>query len=337
MPFRASWLVACVVLVGLSSTQAATANRLEEIQARGTLSCGIWPYVPGFALEHEGRYTGFDVDICRAIAAAILGDASRVRFVAVADVRVFAQRHDIDVVVRRLTWTLSRETANGMAFGPITFYDGQGFMVSKSSGIKSASQLAGERICVIDAERHLQTLHDYFRDNGRQIQIVVVENDKEAEEALRSRRCQAYSADISWLAVARAGFSEGPTRYDILPDPISKEPLAPLMRAQDTELLQVVQWTIFAMIEAEELGLSSLNMGSGKSSSSRVSSFLAIHPGSRVALGAGDWARAIIAGVGNYGEVFDRNLGAGSSIKLDRGLNRLWSQGGLVYAPPLER
>jgi general L-amino acid transport system substrate-binding protein len=139
------------------------------------------------------------------------------------------------------------------------------------------------------------------------------------------------------LAVARADFSDGLMRYDILPDQISKEPLAPLMRAEDAELLQVVRWTIFSMIEAEELGLNSLNIDSGKSSSSRVRSFLAIHPGSRVALGAGGWARAIIAGVGNYGEVFDRNLGAGSSIKLDRGLNRLWSQGGLVYAPPLER
>jgi general L-amino acid transport system substrate-binding protein len=186
-------------------------------------------------------------------------------------------------------------------------------------------------------EHNPKTLYDYFRDNGREIQLVLVENDREAEEALSRNRCRAYSADISWLAAARSVFSEGLTHYEILPNLISKEPLAPLMRAADTQLVQVVRWTIFAMLEAEELGLSSHNIDLIKSSSPRVRSFLTVRPDSPVIPGAGDWVRAIIAGVGNYGEVFDRNLGADSAIKLDRGLNRLWTQGGLMYAPPLDR
>lgn len=332
----AGWLAACL-LIGISSAEAADTSRLADIRARGTLNCGIWPYVPGFAIERDGRYAGFDIDICRAVAAAIFGDATKVGFVTLAHVKQFAERKDIDLVVRRLTWTPRRERAGGVVFGPIIYYDGQGFLVPKDGGIRNVSQLTGGRICVINMERHPETLYNYSRDSGREIRSVLVESDKDAEEAMRRDRCVAYSADISWLAAARSGFLNGLTRYEILPDQISKEPLAPLMRAEDTELVQLVRWTIFAMIEAEELGLSSQNINSMKSNSSRVRSFMGIHPGSRVALGAGDWVRAIIAGVGNYGEVFDRNLGADSSIKLERGLNRLWSDGGLVYAPPLDR
>jgi general L-amino acid transport system substrate-binding protein len=223
-----------------------------------------------------------------------------------------------------------------MTFGPVTFYDGQGFLVPRESGIRGVSQLSGERICVIDAEHHPTTLHDYFEDRGQTVRLVLVESDAQAEDALRDKRCRAYSADISWLAAARYGFRDGVSRFEILPDSISKEPLAPLLRAQDTELVQLVRWTIFAMIEAEELGLDSHNIRADRRRSSRVRAFLRIHPGSQVAPGARNWVTAIIAGVGNYGEMFDRNLGASSPIKLDRGLNRLWSQGGLLYAPPLE-
>jgi general L-amino acid transport system substrate-binding protein len=333
----ASCVLAAALLIGIPSVGAAGSNRLADIQARGTLNCGIWPYVPGFATERDGRYQGFDVDICRAVAAAIFGDPTKVRFVPLAHVRQFIERNDIDLAVRRLTWTLRREMANGMTFGPIIFYDGQGFLVAKQSGIRSVSQLIGERICVINTERHPETLYNYFRDGNHEIQIISVESDKEAEESLDSNRCRAYSADVSWLAAARSNFSDGLTRYDILSDQISKEPLAPLMRVKDTALVELVRWTVFAMIEAEELNLNSHNIDTVSSSSSRVRSFLSIYPGRRVASGAGGWARAIIVGVGNYGEVFDRNLGTGSPIKLDRGLNRLWSQGGLMYSPPLDR
>jgi general L-amino acid transport system substrate-binding protein len=332
------WLVTSVLLIGIPSPGAAgDGNRLADIQARGTLNCGVWPYVPGFAIERDGRYVGFDIDVCRAVAAAILGDPAKVRFVTLADVKQFTERNDIDLAIRRLTWTLRRETATGMTFGPITFYDGQGFLVAKYSGIKSVSQLTGERVCVINMDRHPETLYNHFRAHNRDIQVILVDGDKEAEEAIRGNRCRAYSADVSWLAAARSNFVDGLTRYEILSEQVSKEPLAPLMRAKDTGLVEVVRWTVYAMIEAEELGLNSYNIDIVDSSSPWVRSFLSIHPDSRVALSAGKWVRAIIVGVGNYGEVFDRNLGAGSPIKLDRGLNRLWSQGGLMYAPPLDR
>lgn len=331
------WLVALLVAMATRPADAVARSRLADIESRGTLTCGVWPNVPGFAVRHDGHDLGFDVDICRAVAAAILGDAGKVRFVAVANVKELSERLDIDLVVRRLTWTLSRETANRVAFGPVTFYDGQGFLVPRGSGIRSASELAGARVCVIDSERHPETVLHYFRDNGRDIRVVLVRDDKEADEAMRLDRCRAYSADISWLAAARSTFPAGVARYAILPDRISEEPLAPLTRAGDTELLQLVRWTIFSMIRAEELGLTSHDIYTVKQDSSRVRAFLRIHPGIHVALGAGEWVRAIIGGVGNYGEVFDRNLGVGSPIELDRGPNRLWTQGGLMYAPPLDR
>ena len=333
----AGWLAAWVLATALSPPGAVAANRLEQIRSRGTLNCGIWPYVPGFAAGHDGQFAGFDVDTCRAVAAAILCDATKVAFVTLAHVRQLAERPDVDLAVRRLTWTPGREDSTGMAFGPVTFYDGQGFLVPKASGIRSAAGLAGERICVIDMERHTETLDRHFRDSGRRIRIVPVASDSEAEDALRHDRCRAYSADISWLAAARSTFMDGPRRYDILADTISKEPLAPLMRAEDTDLLRVVRWTIFTMIEAEELGVDSRNVAALGSDSPRVRDFLAIDPGAGTAAGAGSWVRSIIAGVGNYGEMFDRNLGAASPIRLDRGLNRLWNRGGLIYAPPLDR
>jgi general L-amino acid transport system substrate-binding protein len=332
----AAWLIASALWSSSPPALSATTHRVADIQARDTLNCGIWPYVQGFAIERGGEFVGFDVDICRAVAAAILGDATKVRFTTVASVGEFADGQDIDVAVRRLTWTLPREITGKVAFGPITFYDGQGFLVPKNNGIRSADQLFGQRVCVIDLERYAEHLHNYVQDSGHTVQIVLVENDREAEEALRANRCRAYSADFSWLAAARATFVDGTRRYAILADQISKEPLAPIVRADDTELLQVVRWTIFAMIEAEELGLNSRNIGNPPSSSSQLRSFLGIHPHVPVALGAGEWVRAIIAGVGNYGEVFDRNVGAGSSLKLDRGLNRLWNRGGLMYSPPLD-
>lgn len=340
--------VVCLVAIGLViatptvdaaavKAGAGPANRLASIQARGMLNCGIWPYVPGFAMRSAGREVGFDVDICRAVAAAIFGDPGKIRFIEVADLEQFAGRNDVDLAVRRLSWTLDRERAHHVAFGPVTFYDGQGFLLLAQSEISHAGELVGQRVCVLNRERHPANLISYFHDAGHDIQAVLVESDPEAEEALRSHRCRAYSADVSWLAAARSTFRDGVARYRILPDQISNEPLAPLVRATDIELLQVVRWTIFSMIQAEELGLDSHNIGSLESSSSRVRSFLNVHPNSRVALGAGAWVRAIIAGVGNYAEVFDRNLGAHSPIQLDRGPNRLWTQGGLLYSPPLDR
>lgn len=335
---RFAHAIACLLLIAASCVEARpAANRLAEIRARGTLNCGILPTVQGFALKHEQAYAGFDIDTCRAIAAATFGDATKVNFVTLTHIAQFNQRQDIDLVVRRLTWTPKREAISGMLFGPVTFYDGQGFLAPRNSGIKRTSQLAGSRVCVIDMERHPEILLDYVKDRDLEVEMVLVENDAQAEEALRRKRCAAYSADISWLAAARAGFRDGVTEYELLPELISQEPLAPLVRAQDTELLQLVRWTVYSVIAAEELGIAAGNIDRIRSNSVRARRLLGIHPGVEVALGPGDWLPAILRGVGNYGEMYDRNLGAGSPIRLDRGLNRLWNDGGLLYAPPLDR
>jgi general L-amino acid transport system substrate-binding protein len=325
------------LLMTASSAVAQSTNRLVEIRSRGKLNCGILPTVRGFAIKHGNAYAGFDIDTCRAIAAAIFGDANKVAFMTLTHVEQFNERNDIDVVARRLTWTPNREAANGMAFGPVTFYDGQGFMVPRSSGIEKAAELVGARICVINMERHPETLLNHFKDTGREVELILVDNDKQAEGALRRQRCAAYSADLSWLAAARTSFADGVTKYAILPELISKEPLAPMMRARDADLLQLVRWTIFALLEAEEHGITSRNIDAMRSSSARARRLLRIHPGSLVALGPGDWLPAIVRGVGNYGEMFDRNLGKDTPINMYRGLNLLWSDGGLMYAPPLDR
>lgn len=330
-------LVAGLLLDGVSSAQGSTADRLADIRTRGMLRCGVWPHVAGFAAEQDGRVEGFEVDLCRAVAAAIFGDASRVEFAPLANVAQFNERGDIDLVIRRLTWTPGREQSTGMVFGPVTFYDGQGFLVPRRRGASSVSRLSGKHVCVLNMERHPRTLSSHFRDLGRDVAIELVDSDQEAEEALRTRRCEAYSADISWLAAARSRFHDGIRRYEILGETISKEPLAPLLRAEDAGLLRLVRWTIYTLIEAEELGLDSHNVQTPAQRSSRALQLLGIHPGVDVARGAGDWVAAIITGVGNYGEIFDRNLGTGSPIGLDRGLNRLWTRGGLMYSPPLDR
>jgi len=333
-----SWFAICTALIATWPADAMSApNRLARIVARGSLTCGIWPHVPGFALKAGERYVGFDVDVCRAVAAAIFGDAGKVRFVALARIDEFTNSAEVDLVARRLTWTPGREARSAVSFGPVTFYDGQGFLVARNSRIEHVRQLSGADVCVIDMERHAETLLNHFKDGGREVGLVLVGSDGEAESALARNRCVAWSADVSWLAAARAAFTDGPARYEILPDMISKEPLAPMTRAEDSDLAQLVRWTIYVLIEAEELGLTSRNIDTLALDSSPVRRFLGIQGNSGAASGTGVSARAVISGVGNYGEVFERNLGAGSSIKLGRGLNRLWTQGGLMYAPPLDR
>jgi general L-amino acid transport system substrate-binding protein len=335
-PLRRCCPLVAALLVVVCIDARASNNRLSKIRDRGELICGIWPDVPGFAVAHDGIYTGLDIDICRAFAAAIFGNAAKVEFRAVANIEQFKQDNNIDLVARRLTWTLGREATSGITFGPITFYDGQSLLVRKNLKITSVAQLAGHPLCVLNGEHLPETLFDYFKDHGREAQLILVQNDDQAEAALSQNRCAAYSADISWLAAARSGFVHGVLRYDILPQVISKEPLAPIMRTEDSDLIRVVRWTVFAMLEAEELGVSSQNIDK-TGSTLRLQRFLNVRPDADVAPGAGAWVHAIIAGVGNYGEVFDRNLGSKSPIRLERGFNRLWTDGGLMYAPPLDR
>jgi general L-amino acid transport system substrate-binding protein len=333
VPGRA-WLL---VLAVLWLAFPASAGRLEQVKARGYLVCGVYPGVAGFAtVSKDGRYSGFDVDICRAVAAAIFGVPDKVKFIPAPGVVVFKRVPEPDLVVRRLTWTLTREEPLGLMFGPIVYYDGQGFLVPRASGIASAPQIAGKRICVDAGEDWLANLMRYSRAKNLDFKPVVVTSRKEGEEAFFEGRCAAYSADKTMLGAIRADAS-APGDYAILSEQISKEPLAPLVRAGDDRFFQVVRWTVFALIEAEELGVTSKNIGEMRAATDPdIRALLGVVPGNGKALGLSEsWAADAIRAVGNYGEVFARNVGDAGGVGLDRGLNRLWTDGGLIYAPPV--
>jgi general L-amino acid transport system substrate-binding protein len=259
-----------------------------------------------------------------------------VKFTEVATVGSFRKNAAVDMAVRRLTWTLSRETPLGLMFGPIIYYDGQGFLVPKSSGIANAKQLAGKRICVDPGEGWDGNLRRYSEANQLDLKSVLVPSRATGEERLFGGQCDAYSADKTMLGAIRADAAK-PQDYAILPEQISKEPLAPLLRQGDDGFFEVVRWTIFALIEAEELGITSRNIEEKRQSEDpHTKALLGITPGNGKALGLGEhWAVDAITGVGNYGELFERNVGPASGIGLARDLNRLWTDGGLMYAPPL--
>ncbi|HLG89969.1 MAG TPA: amino acid ABC transporter substrate-binding protein [Alphaproteobacteria bacterium] len=325
------------VLTWASAVAAPPSKRLEQIESRGYLVCGIEPGIAGFAIDRGGRrFAGFDIDICRAVAAAILGNADKVRFVRVETVKQFLQSPDIDLVARRLTWTLTREGGNGLLFGPITFYDGQGFMVPNNRGVTKPEDLAGQAICVQAGEGQEANLARWATRKGLAIREIVFTSQVEIERAVFDGRCAAYSADITMLASERLR-APNPDDWAILSEMISKEPLAPLIRAGDDGFFEIVRWTIFALIDAEELGVSSHNVAAMRTTSTdpNVRSLLGLVPGTGKALGLREgWVSDVIGQVGNYGEMFDRNVGSGSPVHLDRRLNNLWTQGGLLYAPP---
>jgi general L-amino acid transport system substrate-binding protein len=332
---------ALLLLIAFFYPSPALAGRLDDIRARGFLGCGVYPGVTGFAtVDRQGNYSGFDIDLCRGVAAAIFGRGDRVRFTVVETAEALKQLPEVDLVVRRLTWTASREGSLGLMFGPITFFDGQGFLVPKALGIGAARDLAGRRVCVDDGAQWGETwpanLQHFAHENGLAIEVVVTAGREESAKHLLSGECQAYSADQSLLGAARAGLPH-PDEYAVLPEQISKEPLAPLVRQGDDPFFQVVRWTIFALIDAEELGITAANAEemrvTGGPDAHRL---LGDPPGIGRSLGLGDsWAFDAIRAVGNYGEMFDRSLGAKSPIKLDRGRNALWTKGGLMYAPPV--
>ncbi len=327
---------ACLAVLAICLSATAQAGRLEQIRARGYFGCGVYPGVAGFATVTNGRYSGFDTDICRAVAAAILGSPDKIRFTEVGTVDGFRKNADVDMAVRRLSWTLSRESPLGLMFGPIVYYDGQGFLVPKSSGLASARQLAGKRICVDPDEGWDGNLRRYSAANDLDLKSILVPRRAAGEEWLFDGQCDAYSADKTMLGAIRADAAK-PDDYAILPELISKEPLAPLVRQGDDRFFTVVRWTIFALIEAEELGVTSKNIDEKRASlNPDVKSLLGVAAGNGRALGLPEsWAANAITAVGNYGELFERNLGPSSGIGLDRGLNNLWTNGGLMYAPPL--
>jgi general L-amino acid transport system substrate-binding protein len=319
---------------------AAEAATLDTVKARGTLQCGVSTGVAGFSLaDSQGNYSGIDVEICRALAAAVLGDANKVKFVPLSPPQRFTaiQSGEVDILARNTTWSLTREAQLGLVFAPTTFYDGQGFLVAKKLGVKSAKDLSGATICVQPGTTTELNLADYFRKNKLTLKTVVIESEDEIEGAFFAGRCDALTTDASGLAAVRITRASNPDDYDILPEIISKEPLAPAVRAGDDQWFDIVRWTVFALIDAEEHGLTRANVDDGlKSTDPTVQRLLGVSAGNGKALGLDEqWAYRAVKQVGNYGEIFDRTVGAKGPLKLARGLNELWTKGGLLYAPPL--
>jgi general L-amino acid transport system substrate-binding protein len=311
-------------------------SSLGPVKARGQLRCGVEVGVAGFAdVDASGRYAGLDVDVCRAVAAAIFGDPDRVRYLQASSVDELLHQRTVDIVSRRLTWSLTREGL-GLLFGPVMFYDGQGFLIAKRLDVRSPRQLERVDICVDAGTLFEAHLASYFSANGLELRKVLIRSAADRVRALASGECRAYTADVSELGALRSHLPNG-RDFDILPDLISKEPLAPVVRAEDVALFQVLRWTLFATINAEELGVTATNVDQMLSSRDPdVRRLLGVVPGNGHALGLDErWAYHVIKSVGNYGEMFDRDVGARSAVKLERGLNRLWTAGGLIFAPPL--
>jgi general L-amino acid transport system substrate-binding protein len=323
-------------MLSASCDSAAPGSRVSRIRQRGFLVCGVFPGIAGFAsVDNQGRYAGFDVDICRAVAAAILGSAERIRYQQVATIDLFQRSGDIDIVSRRLTWSLRREGLR-VLFGPVTFYDGQGFLVPESVTIDQVRELAGVPMCVAEGSEHDVTLTAYFRRHQIALNRVGVADGAAGGRALADGRCQAFSADVSELASVRSTM-ENPRSFRILADRISQEPLAQLVRQEDIDLFNVLRWTVFAMIAAEELGVTSANVSEmAARDDPDLARLLGESGGNGAALGLDEaWARHVIADVGNYGEVFERNLGQASPLKISRGLNALWTKGGIQFGAPI--
>jgi len=342
---RAKLLAAGSVAVALlSAANPAHAGKdLDAVKSRGQLICGVNTGVTGFSVpDSQGKWTGLDVDVCRAVSAAIFGDSEKVKYVPLSAQQRFTalQSGEIDVLSRQTTWTLTRDTALGLDFGAIVYYDGQGFMVNKKLGVKSAKELEGATVCVAPGSTTELNLADYFRANKMTFKPVVIEKVEEVRAAFFSGRCDVYTTDASGLYSTRAANVPPPATPDdfvVLPEIISKEPLAPVFRHGDNQFGDIIRWTQFAMLEAEEYGITSKNVDEMlKSDNPSIKRILGVSPGMGKALGVDEkWVYTVIKQVGNYGESFERNLGMGSPLKIDRGLNKLWSQGGLQYAPPI--
>jgi len=319
--------------------QGASAQTLKAVKDRGILNCGANGTLAGFGLpDARGNWTGLDVDVCRAIAAAVLNDASKVKFVPLTAKDRFTalQSGEVDVLVRNTTWTSSRDSSLGLNFTGVDYYDGQGFMVRKSLKVNSALELNGASVCVQQGTTTELNLADYFRAHKMQLKSVTFATANEAVKAYDAGRCDSYTTDASGLYAERLRLAN-PSDHIILPEIISKEPLGPVVRHGDDQWFDVVKWVLFAMINAEELGITSKNVDEmTKSTNPNIKRFVGTEGNYGEQLGlTKDWAVRIVKLVGNYGEVFERNVGSGSPLKIDRGLNKLWDKGGIQYAPPI--
>jgi general L-amino acid transport system substrate-binding protein len=323
---------------GLTS-QAAAQQTLKTVQDRGMLSCGVSQGLPGFsAPDDKGNWTGLDVDFCRAIAAAVLNDPTKVKFVPTSAKDRFTalQSGEIDVLSRNTTWTISRDTSLGANFTGVTYYDGQGFMVKKSLKVNSALELNSASVCVQTGTTTEQNLADYFKANNMKYDVIAFGTNDETVKAYESGRCDVFTTDQSGLYANRLKLAN-PNDHMVLPEIISKEPLGPMVRHGDDQWFDIVKWTLFAMINAEELGITSKNVDEKlKSENPEMKRVLGTDGNFGEQLGlTKDWVIRIVKAVGNYGEAFERNVGSGSPLAINRGLNNLWKKGGLQYAPPI--
>ncbi len=329
-------IVALAVVFGV---QSATAQTLKTVKDRGILNCGANGTLAGFGLpDAQGKWTGLDVDVCRAIAAAVFNDSNKVKFVPLSAKDRFTalQSGEIDVLSRNTTWTSSRDTSLGLNFTGVDYYDGQGFMVRKALKVNSALELNGASVCVQQGTTTELNLADFFRAHKMTLKSVTFATANEAVKSYDAGRCDAYTTDASGLYAERLRLSN-PENNIVLPEIISKEPLGPVVRHGDDQWFDIVKWVLFAMLDAEELGITQKNVNDMlKSTNPAIKRFVGTEGNYGEQLGlTKDWAVRIVKAVGNYGEAFERNVGKSSPLKIDRGLNKLWNQGGIQYAPPI--
>jgi general L-amino acid transport system substrate-binding protein len=331
-----TFAVAAGAMAVAGFAQAAT---LDDVKARGYVQCGVSQGLPGFSnADDNGNWTGIDVDFCHGVAAAVFGDSSKVRFTPLSAKQRFTalSSGEIDILSRNTTWTMTRDTQLGLNFAGVNYYDGQGMMVPSSLGVTSATQLDGANICTNTGTTTELNITDYFRANNMSFNLVAFEKADEVVAAYDAGRCDVYTTDRSGLAAQRTKLAN-PSAHTVLPEIISKEPLGPVVRQGDDQWFNIVRWTLNAMINAEELGVTQANVGSMMGSDDpAVKRLLGTEGNFGVELGLNnDWAANVIKAVGNYGESYDANVGPDTPLGLDRGVNALWDEGGILYAAPI--
>jgi general L-amino acid transport system substrate-binding protein len=313
---------------------------LDAVKARGQLACGVSQGLPGFSNpDDKGNWQGIDADYCRAVAAAVLGSAAKVKYTALSAKERFTalQSGEVDILSRNTTWTITRDAGLGLVFAGVIYYDGQGFMVRKSLNVKSAKELDGAQVCMNAGTTTELNAADFFRTNKLKFQPVVFEKSDETVAAYEAGRCDAYSTDASGLYGERLKL-KNKDEHIVLPEIISKEPLGPAVRQGDDQWLNIARWTLYAMIGAEEYGVTAQNVEQMRAGSvnPEIRRLLGVEARIGTQLGLADsWAYEVVRQVGNYGEVFERNVGPKTPLGIARGLNRLWTEGGLMYAPPI--
>jgi len=327
-------------VAALTAASVAQAGTLEDVRAKGFIQCGVSQGLPGFSNpDDQGNWTGIDVDLCRAVAAAVFGDANAVKYTPLSAKQRFTalSSGEIDILSRNTTWTMTRDTQLGLNFAGVNYYDGQGMMVPTALGVNSATELDGANICTNTGTTTELNITDYFRANGMSFNLVAFEKADEVVAAYDAGRCDVYTTDRSGLAAQRTKLTN-PDNHKVLPEIISKEPLGPVVRQGDDHWFNIVRWSLNAMINAEEMGITSANINklTYNEKTPAEARFIGTEGKFGEELGlANDWAYKIISQVGNYAESYDRNVGPNTPLKLDRGVNALWSQGGILYAAPI--